>query len=394
MNEQSRATGQTEAAPIWGRRTFLKAGAVAALAAALPGTLRAADPSTNSAADALAQSAAEAGTNSVFKGDAKKLVWGNLVHLTRNLWCDWDSPTARKDNGLYSYSPEFRFDDKLWDETVSAMSAAGVNLVLLDLGDAVKFKSHPEIALKDAWTVKRLKTELARLRKLGIEPIPKFNLSATHNTWLGPYRHMVSSDKYNTVVRELIAEVCALFDRPRFFHLGMDEEDAGLQCQYDYQYVVARRGDLWWHDFYGLVDDVEKHGARAWIWSDIYGGYRDDFAKRMPKSVVQSFWYYGPDFSEKKGKGRIYREIAEKGYDSIPTAGIYYGGANTNNLGRTVDYCTTHLPPERLLGFLQTTWQPTQMPYRSCQLEVIAQVKTVREKLIASQSATTAKAGS
>jgi len=389
MTEQSRATRQIQSIPIVGRRTFLKAGAAAALAAALPGALRAAEASTNSAPAASVQGTAEPSTNSVFKGDAKKLIWGNLLHLSFNMWCDWDNPAVRKDNT--NYSPELRFDDKLWDELVPAMAEAGMNLLILDLGDAVQYESHPEIAIKDAWTTKRLKTELARLRKLGIEPIPKLNFSTTHNAWLGPYRHMVSSDKYYAVVRELIAEVCSLFDKPRFFHVGMDEESVGLQLSGGYQYILVRQGDLWWHDFLALVGEIEKHGVRAWIWSDFFEDHPEEFLKRMPKSVLQSFWYYSLDFSEKRGKTKIYRSIAENGYDEIPTGSNWYTG---ENFGRTVEYCSTALPPERLLGFLQTPWTPTLPRFRDHHLQAIAQVKAAREKLIGGTSVAAGKQGS
>ncbi len=277
------------------------------------------------------------------------------------------------------------------------MAAAGMNMLVIDLGDAVKYESHPEIAIKNAWTTKRLKTELARLRKLGIEPIPKLNFSASHCAWLGQYRHMISSDRYYAVTAELIAEVCSLFDKPRFLHIGMDEEFAGMQENtwdkggLDFRYVVVRRGELWWHDCLKLVAEVEKHGVRAWMWSDIYEGHAAEFVKRMPRSVVQSYWYYGSDFSEKKGSSRMYRDIAKAGYDEIPTASNYF--SCEESFSRTVDYCSLALPPERLLGFLHSTWKPTQPPWRDRHLQVIAQVKAARESLIAGQAASASKPG-
>jgi hypothetical protein len=162
----------------------------------------------------------------------------------------------------------------------------------------------------------------------------------------------------------------------------MDEETAGMQG--NYQYVVVRQRDLWWHDFLALVGEVEKHGVRPWIWSDYFEDHRDEFLQCMPKSVVQSFWYYSLDFSEKRGKGKIYRELAEHGYDEIPTGSNWYNG---ENFGRTVEYCSSVIPPERLLGFLQTSWRPTQLQARSWHLAAIAQAKAAREKLIGNKSA-------
>ena len=42
-------------------------------------------------------------------------------------------------------------------------------MVVIDLGDAVKYESHPEIAVRNAWTVKRLKDELSKIREMGLE---------------------------------------------------------------------------------------------------------------------------------------------------------------------------------------------------------------------------------
>lgn len=76
---------------------------------------------------------------------------------------------------------------ELWNELQQKMLGVGVNMVVIDLGDGVKYESHPEIAVRGAWSVKQLRQELAKLRKMGIEPIPKLNFSATHDIWLGPY---------------------------------------------------------------------------------------------------------------------------------------------------------------------------------------------------------------
>jgi hypothetical protein len=351
MNDRMDSMDGTAPSGLFDRRTALKAGAGAALAAAFPGWLPAA--ATNPA----------------------KLAWGNLLHLSLNMWWDWDNPATRWMNK--NYSPVLRFDNHLWDELLPAMVEAGMNLLVIDLGDGVQYKSHPEIAVKNAWTIERLRVELTRLRKMGLEPIPKLNFSTTHNAWLGPYRHMVSSEKYDAVCRELIAEVCELFDKPRLFHLGMDEETAGMQD--DYQYIVVRKRDLWWHDFLLLVAEVEKHGVRPWIWSDVVWGHRDEFLKRMPKTVVQSVWYYGLDFSDKNTTVQPYRLLAANGYDQIPTGSTWYV-AYAENFPHLVEYCARVIPPEHLLGFLQTSWQPTLPAYRSTHLATIAKAKTARHK--------------
>ena len=80
----------------------------------------------------------------------------------------------------------------------------------------------------------------------------------------------------------------------RFFHLGMDEETAGHQKHLNY--VMVRQHDLWWHDLLFLAEQAEKSGARPWIWSDYVWHHPDQFYEKMPKSVLQSNWYYDSAF--------------------------------------------------------------------------------------------------
>jgi len=302
-----------------------------------------------------------------------ELIWANLIHISANMWADREVPEWGRD--YVSAKPYLRFDTDLWRDLVRRMADSGINMVVLDLGDAVRYQSHPEIALKDAWSVGHLKEELARLREVGIEPIPKLNFSACHDVWLGPYSRMLSTNTYYAVCRDLIAEAIQIFDKPRFFHLGMDEETAAHQAYYEY--AVIRQFDLWWHDFYFLVEQVEKGGSRAWIWSDYVWEHPDVFWQKMPKSVLQSNWYYGESFGKEIGYVKAYLDLEAHGYDQIPT------GSNDGtpvNFGRTVDFAREHIPPERLLGFLQTSWRPTTHQYKDRHIQAIEQVAEAKRE--------------
>ena len=294
------------------------------------------------------------------------MIWANLLHLSFNMWEEAETrPPAktpaetRRVLNLRRARPELRFDDAVWTDLLERMVAAGMNMVVLDLGDGVRYASHPEIAVRGAWTPLRLRRELARLRQMGLEPIPKLNFSAGHDTWLGRYSRCVSTDVYYAVCRDLIEEVTGLFDRPRFFHLGMDEETAHHQ-QY-YQYIVVRQGDLWWKDFYFLQQQVERHNVRAWIWSDYLWAHRAEFLRKMPRSVMQSNWYYDALFQKTSRYVAAYHDLEEHGYDQIPTGSNWSTDASFPN---TVQYCRSNIAPERLFGFLQAPWLPTIRAYR------------------------------
>ncbi len=285
-------------------------------------------------------------------------IWGSLIHLSFNMWEDWISPHRP----FRGYRPYLRLDEPLWNEAVQSMADNGHNMVLIDLGDAVKYESHPEIAVRNAWSTQRLRDELKKIRALGMEPIPKLNFSAGHDIWLGDYSRMVSTDTYYGVCGDLIRETCQLFDKPRFFHLGMDEET--LQTRY--KHVVVRKNDAWWKDFYYLVDQTEKNGSKAWIWSDyMLWHYPEQFYKKMPKSVVQSNWYYRTQFTADSKRVKYYIDLSKAGYEQIPAGGYLTGPYFANykspelNIGGTVEFCKNHVDDKLLLGFLQTWWGPT-----------------------------------
>jgi hypothetical protein len=195
------------------------------------------------------------------------------------------------------------------------------------------------------------------------------NFSTSHDAWLGKYSRCVSTDVYYGVCRDLIAEVTELFSQPRFFHLGMDEEE--YENQKTHEYVFVRQFDAWWRDFLFLTGEVEKGGARPWIWSDYVWHHPEKFFEKMPKSVVQSNWYYDAKWDWQNPKAKAFREIDQHGYDQIPTGSNYY---NATNFVALVKECRKALTPSKVLGFLQTPWQATLEKYRQHHLDAIAQV--------------------
>lgn len=308
------------------------------------------------------------------------MIWANLIHLGYNMWVDRDIAEVPELNYApwICGSPKMRFDMTLWDDLVSKMAENGVNMLVIDLGEGVQYSSHPEIASKGAWTVDQLKSELAKLRNVGIEPIPKLNFSTTHDYWLGPYSRMVSTPEYYKVCSDLIGECCDIFDRPRLFHLGFDEETFGHQIYQEC--IVIRQYDLWWHDLFFFAEQAEKKGARPWIWSDYIWNHEEEFLARMPKSILQSNWYYGesltPDDDTNKNYVKAYNTLEAAGYDQIPAGGNDH---TPRNFGNTVEWCGQHIAPERLKGFLQTIWRPTTEEFRQRHMEAVEQIGAARK---------------
>lgn len=338
--------------------------------------------------------------------NTSNLIWANLLHLSTNMWEDnpyvsdhsllKDAVNAQdvyRDDYKYTnykeacawamraYRPYLINDDNTWDAILKNMADAGMNMVIIDLGDAIKYDSHPEIAIKNAWSIDKLKAELQKIRNLGLEPIPKLNFAASHDIWLGEYSRMLSTQKYYSVCKDLINEAIELFDNPRFLHLGMDEETAKHQRRYDY--VVIRQNDQWWKDFYFFVDETEKRGVRPWIWSD-YGWRQPElFFKKMPKSVLQSNWYYDTEFDLSKMNEpastylKFYDDLEKYGYDQVPTGGNW---TNDTNMEDTVRYCKRVVNPDRLLGFMTAPWLPNMDICLGRHTEAIDQIKNAKKK--------------
>ena len=297
------------------------------------------------------------------KENAKEMR-GMFLQLGNNMWSDvpvkdW-ALTKKEDLAEVSSLDVLRFDEEVWRRLTDRMVQKGFNAVVMDLGEGCIYPSHPELAVKGSWSAERLQKELARLRGIGIEPIPKLNFSTCHDTWLKEYGRMVSTPEYYRVCADVIRDVCEIFDKPRLLHLGYDEENFGNQRKY--AYAVVRQGELWWHDFLFFVKTVEKLGIRPWIWSDKIWHGKDEFLSRMPKSVMQSNWYYRQwfDFESIPKERRVHLEsfltLEKAGFDQIPCGSNW---ACDENIAGLVRFCRKNIAPERLKGFLMTTWGPT-----------------------------------
>ena len=287
-------------------------------------------------------------------------LWSTLVHFMTN-WMFEEGNTVGGNDPTRVWkspaSPKMRFDHSVYRKYLEDLRRCGVNTIILDVGDALKYRSHPEIAVEGALTPEEMRAEIDYMNGMGFEVIPKLNFSTAHDVWMKEYSRMVSTKIYYDVVRDLIDEVCELFE-PRYFHLGLDEEQYENQSKYDY--AVVRQNELWWHDLYYYVECVERNGARAMMWSDYARNRPEEFVAKCPKSVVQCVWYYFNKYGdgiEEKYRVRVMplKVLDEAGFDQLPTASVEY---DFDSLEKLAEYCAENLSPEHLLGFMQTTWAP------------------------------------
>ena len=284
------------------------------------------------------------------------------IHLSMNMWEDWQVDYFTSDYLRHRiFSPDFRTEEPVWDRTVKALADGGNNMIVIDLGDAVQYKSHPEIAVNGAWSTAKLREKLQQCRDLGLEVIPKMNFSCCHSAWLKEYRPLVGTPKYHQVCSDLITEAIELFDGPRFFHIGMDEET--FDHQTFFRLALVRQGRMWWEDLAFYLDEISRQNVRPWMWADVIWRQGEElFTQYISKNVVQSNWYYDKNFNPDNhfDPNHIYLTgytmLSKLGYDQIPASSNWQC---RESYGATVEYALKNIPKEHLLGFLNTCWYQT-----------------------------------
>lgn len=306
------------------------------------------------------------------------MIWALYATLGTNMW------TVERQKIDYT--------DSAWDKIVDAAHEAKLNMIVLDLGEGVRWGSHPELAKEGAWTRTRVRQEVKRLKELGITLIPKMNFSATHDLWLGEYRYMMCTKTYYQVCRDLITEAYELFDHPEYIHLGMDEEANHAILSGHSGLIRFRRGEQLWHDLQFLIDCVRDAGATPWIWSDNCFEHPEEFRAHIPASdgIMLSPWYYLALKEEHYtviDEVEMYREYyskppydkmdlyyveddpfcvlfreqaikaAKDGYGVVPCGSTY--NKIEENHDDLVDYFKTNAPASSVKGFMTAPWLHT-----------------------------------
>ena len=297
-----------------------------------------------------------------------RMMWAYLAQLGMKMW-------ERR-----SHYTDLKVDDAVWSELTDRAAAAGVNVFVFDLGEGMVFPSHPELAVRGSWEPERMKGEIARLKKMGMIAVPKLNFSSSHDQWMGKWRKYLSTPEYFQVCREIIRDVACVFDESPLFHLGYDEETFFIQDVNKFEYKRLRSGNLWWHDFLWFVDEVQGYGMRPWIWSDYCWFHKDEFLSRMPRTVLQTNWYYGREFDLSKLSDRqkpeveTYQTLEKARFDQMPCGSTY---SCRENFAKTIAHCRNLIKDDRLKGFFMAPWYyRTQVDNRE---KIIASLDVVGE---------------
>ena len=81
-------------------------------------------------------------------------IWATLVHLTTNCWYEEGNDYHGKPSWIWANpgSRELRLDRDMLLRYLAELKDTGTNTLVLDIGDAVRLDSHPEIAAEGAYT--------------------------------------------------------------------------------------------------------------------------------------------------------------------------------------------------------------------------------------------------
>lgn len=122
-------------------------------------------------------------------------LWSTLVHFMTNWSFEEGNTIGGNDPTRVWMSPassKMRFDFSVYRKYLDELKASGTNTLIIDVGDALKYKSHPEIAVEGAFTP----NELSKEHLLGF-------MQTTWAPCLNEWQHML--DKGNAATADAIA---------------------------------------------------------------------------------------------------------------------------------------------------------------------------------------------
>ena len=178
---------------------------------------------------------------------------GCLIHISHYdpTWCG-------------NKATEEPFSADVGKRVVDVMASWGMNLLVVDCADGVRYKSHPELARPYTVAMSALRQLASHAHDCGIDVVPKLNFAKSgrnqHDQWMAPHvdqiRWMSGFDRYWQIAEELIDELVEAAGPRAFFHIGMDEDHYRSLTQYVHAIKTLRRS-------------VARHKLRTVVWNVI-----------------------------------------------------------------------------------------------------------------------------
>ena len=254
-----------------------------------------------------------------------------------------------------------RVDWERADGRVRRMAAAGMNTLLLELGEAMEFSSLPKAHLRGQVKAAEINEHVRAWRKLGIETVPVVEFSAVHSEWMGEYSRMPATPPYREKCADVLREAYDVLEKPKYVHVGMADETGSYAHRH---LALFRRKEVLWHDLKLFSDTLTKLGARPWMWGDVVWADQEGFKGNLPKEYLVSYrWMVnvvaGGKIPEEEAKWiETFDALESAGYDQVPTCstsawyqrGVARSVETVLNPPHVAQYVRTHVSAERLKG--------------------------------------------
>ncbi|MCX7806012.1 MAG: hypothetical protein N3A38_12590 [Planctomycetota bacterium] len=217
---------------------------------------------------------------------------------------------------------ETKHQEKKWDKAtglavVDAMAGAGMNMLIVDVEDAVIYRTLPDIRRKYSVPMSELVEMAGRAKEHGIELVPKMNFSLSprhrHSAWFEPTQALPPSKEFWRRGLAALDEVVEAV-RPGMVHVGMDEDDTRSPQEYLRDLLRLRR-------------ELKRRGLRMVMWADV--GHRWQAQERwkqipaikeLPRDVILMPWRYDAvpeDWA---------RRLVKWGFEVIGASGCWVSG--------------------------------------------------------------------
>ena len=307
-----------------------------------------------------------------------------IISLGDNIGHDSTTrPTAHNE----LFQTKMLTEKSAWDEIVIRAKEVGITTLVIDLADGINYKSHPELWLSEGgWTPEYMTEEVRRLKAMGFNVVPMLNFSAAHDAWLGEYGRMLGTSYYYKVVKDLIYEVCDIFESPELFHIGMNDENEASQKTLTY--ACYRQFELLMHDVNFMIQCLRDKGARPWMWADIAAKDFEVFEANIEKDVVVSPYYidslfYDPilpmsTLPSDVNMRESYKKLTVAGYEIIPCGSNCV--ASGYSLDHNVRFAMENAVEDKVKGFMMASGRSTNERNKYRYFAALQHVKRAKEK--------------
>lgn len=195
------------------------------------------------------------------------------------------------------------YDPQMARAVMRKAAEEGMNVLIVDVEDVVKFKSHPQLHRPYSVPLNTYRTLVKEAQAMGLTVVPKLNFARgddMHNAWMHPFDELADINKYCSHAIQLILELTEGLNI-RYFHIGMDEDDRDAET-----FAVTIKA---------IHDELARRHIRTLIWADV----ERRFARHqkfmtaypvLPRDIILMPWGYAA-----KSSAAWIRKFTEEGFE-------------------------------------------------------------------------------